>query len=171
MEREPISKTLSRFKPEKFVFVISQDENGPCGMVAAWETRVSSNPPLYAVSLSKKGNTYKVIQKSKKFVIAVPNKALEKEVCYFGSNHGDEVDKFKETNIEMEKAEKIKVPLIKKATFNFECKLVKEVEVGDHVLIIGEVIVAHYNKGEKILLNYGKVGGERHFIEMPTKPK
>ena len=128
-------------------------------------------PPLYAVSLSKKGNTYNVIQKSKEFVIAVPNNELEKEVLYFGTTHGSEVDKFRETNLEIEKAEKINVPLIKKATLNFECKLIKEVDVGDHVLVIGEVVAAHHSEGKKILLNYGKVNGERYFLEMPTKPE
>ena len=59
MEETDIQKTLSNFKPETCVFVLSIDQNNqPSGMVAGWQTRCSGDPPLFAVSLSKKRNTH-----------------------------------------------------------------------------------------------------------------
>ena len=45
-------------------------------MIAGWCMKCSLEPPMYAVSLSKKGNTRRLISKSEEFIIAVPNKTL-----------------------------------------------------------------------------------------------
>lgn len=157
---------LSKFKPKSCVFVISVDESGkPSGMIAAWHMQCSVDPALFAVSLSKGGNTHKLIQQSKEFVVAVANKELETAVVLFGSTHGYEIDKFSESGIETDVAEFIKSPLIKKATLNFECELFKEVECGDHFIFIGKVLAGYYNEGKKVLFNTGKVNGKRMFEE------
>ncbi|MCK5629775.1 MAG: flavin reductase family protein, partial [Nanoarchaeota archaeon] len=122
-------------------------------------------PPLFAVSLSKKGYTHKLIQQSKEFVIAVPNKELEESLLLFGSKHGNEFDKFAESKIETAKAEFIKSPLIKNATINFECELFKEVDSGDHIIFIGKIVASYLDKDKKVLLNMKKADGKRVFEE------
>ncbi|MFC1627052.1 flavin reductase family protein [Patescibacteria group bacterium] len=167
MKQVSTKEAFSKFKPESCVFVISVDSSGcPSGMVAGYNMKCSTTPPLFAVSLWKEGYTHKLIQQSKEFVVAVPNKELEKEVNYFGSTHGNEVDKFAETGIETAKAKLVKPPLIKNATINFECKLFKEVDSGDHIMFIGEIVASYINKDKKILLNMEKVDGKRTFKEL-----
>jgi len=162
----PISTAFSKFKPENVVFVISVDKNNkPSGMVAGWNMKCSFDPPLFAVSLQKVGHTHKLIRESKEFVIAVPNKELEKELLFFGTTSGKEVDKFKETGIKTEKAKYIKSPLIKDATINFECKLEREVDSGDHIIFIGRALASYINEGKKVLLNVGTSEGKRVFKE------
>jgi len=157
---------LKAFRPESCVFVISVEKDGhPSGMVAGWNMRCSNEPPLFAVSLWKEGYTHKLVQYSKEFVVAVPNRSLVKEVEYFGSHHGNEVDKFAETKIETAKASKVRPPLLKNATINYECELVKEVYSGDHIIFIGKVVAAHINQDKKVLLNMGKSKGKRVFQE------
>ncbi len=154
------------FKPESCVFVISVDGNGhPSGMVAGWHMKCSWEPPLFAVSLSRKGYTHRLIQKSKEFTIAVPNKSLEAAVEFFGATHGNEVDKFAVTGIATIPAQKIRPPLIRDATINLECILQQEVPAGDHILFIGQVVAAYINPGRKILLNMGRQNGKRIFQE------
>ncbi|MFA5189055.1 MAG: flavin reductase family protein [Patescibacteria group bacterium] len=167
MKESNINDAFEALKPETCIFVISIDENGrPSGMINAWHMKVSREPGLFAVSLSKNGYTHKLIQQSKEFVVAVPNKELEKEVLYFGTTHGNEVDKFKETGLETEKAKFIKSPLIKKATINFECALEKEVDAGDHIIFIGKILASYVNSDKKVLLNMKKVDGKRIFQEL-----
>ena len=157
---------FSKFKPESVVFVISVDKKGkPSGMAAGWFMKCSSDPPMLAVGLSKKRYTYKLIEESKEFVIAVPNKGLEKEILLFGTTHGDEVDKFKETGIEIEKSKFIKSPLIKNATINFECKLEKEVDAGDHVILIGRVLASYVDEKKKVLMNMKRIEDKWEFQE------
>jgi len=166
MKQIPIKEAFDEFKPENVVFVISIDKKGkPSGMIAGWEMKCSTDPFLFAVSLSKKRNTHKLIEKSKEFVIAIPNKGLEKELLFFGSVSGKDIDKFKETKLKTVKAKYIKTPLIKDATINFECILVKSVNVGDHIMFIGKVLAAHINKNKKVLLNMGKKYEARIFKE------
>jgi flavin reductase (DIM6/NTAB) family NADH-FMN oxidoreductase RutF len=163
MEEISIKEAYNKFKPESCVFVISVDELGKANeMIAGWNIKCSNDPPLFAVSLSKRGNTHKLIRKSKEFVIAVPNKSLIKEVEFFGSHHGNEVDKFEETKIETVKSKFVKSPLIKNATINFECKLNKEIDAGDHIILIGEVLISYANKNARgVLFNLGKIDGKR----------
>jgi len=166
MKKVTVKESFIKFMPESCVFVVSVDENGkPSGMIAGWNMKCSGIPPLFAVALSKNGYTHKLIQQSKEFVIAVPNKELEKSLLLFGTTHGNEIDKFIESKIETEKAEFIKSPLIKNATINFECKLVQEIDPGDHIIFIGEILASYINKDKKVLLNMGRKNKERVFKE------
>jgi flavin reductase (DIM6/NTAB) family NADH-FMN oxidoreductase RutF len=167
MKKVSIQEAFDKFKPESCVFVISVDKKGkPNGMIAGWKTRCSWEPPLFAVSLSKEGNTHRLIRQSREFVVAVPNKGLEKEVRFFGSRNGAKIDKFLATGIETEKAKFIKSPLVRRATINFECKLQKEVNCGDHVMFIGRIVAVYVNKNKKILFNLGINKGKMAFKEV-----
>jgi flavin reductase (DIM6/NTAB) family NADH-FMN oxidoreductase RutF len=166
MKRVSLQEAFDKFHPESCVFVISVDKNGkPSGMIAGWNMKCSKTPPLFAVSLWNQGHTHKLIRQSQEFVIAVPNKQLESELNLFGSVHGDEVDKFKETGIETEKAEFLKSPLLKGATINFECRLEREVEAGDHIIFIGRILASYADNEKKVLLNVRKVNGNYVFEE------
>lgn len=166
MKEVSADEAFDKFKPESCVFVISVDKQGkPSGMIAGWNMKCSSEPPMFTVSLWKGGYTHKLIQESKEFVIAVPNKKLVKELEYFGSHHGDKVDKFKESEIEIAKSKFVKSPLLKNATINLECKLETEIKAGDHIIFVGKILAAYTNPTEKVLLNMKKVNGKRVFEE------
>ncbi len=159
-------EAFNRFKPESCVLVISVDASGrPSGMVAGWNMKCSWEPPLFAVALSKSGYTHRLIRESKEFVIAVPNKGLQPVVEFFGSTHGNEVDKFAATGVATTPARHIRSPLITDATINMECVLEQEVDSGDHLIFIGRVVAAYLNEGKKVLLNMGRQNGKRIFEE------
>jgi flavin reductase (DIM6/NTAB) family NADH-FMN oxidoreductase RutF len=126
---------------------------------------------MLAVALSKEGYTHKLIQEVKEFVIAVPNKKLQKYINVFGTKHGNKINKFGITKIPTTKAKFIKVPLLKEATVNFECKLEKKIEAGDHFIFIGRILAAYINEKEGVLLNMGKRKGKRIFKEFESVSK
>ena len=76
---------------------------------------------------------------------------LEKEMIYCGVHSGKNVDKFKETGLTKEECSKINCPKIKEALGYFECKVVKEITTGDHVIFVGEVLFSKLNKKGKRL--------------------
>jgi flavin reductase (DIM6/NTAB) family NADH-FMN oxidoreductase RutF len=161
-------EAFNRFKPESVVFVISYDNlnNRPSGMVAGWSMKCSSDPFMMAVAIWKENYTYRLISDVKEFVVAVPNKGMEKYIGIFGTKHGNEFNKFAESKILTEKAKCLdKVPLLSEATINFECKLVSTTIAGDHAIYVGEILTAHVNEDKGILLNMGKDVGKRVFQE------
>jgi flavin reductase (DIM6/NTAB) family NADH-FMN oxidoreductase RutF len=166
MQKISPSKAIYDAKPDKPVFVISSDNKKPNGMICSWWSKISDDPAVVAVSLWKKGNTHKLILKSKEFVVAVPNRSLEKDLMFFGSNHGHKIDKFKETKIETEKAKFVGVPLLKKATYNFECKLVKSFVFGEMIVFFGKVVAAYNNPEKKVLIHTKTINEKRVFEEI-----
>jgi flavin reductase (DIM6/NTAB) family NADH-FMN oxidoreductase RutF len=157
---------FDHLKPESLIFVLSVEKDGrPSGMIAAWSMKVSFSPRLFAISVGKTRHTLTLIQQSKEFVVAVANKKLEQYIDVFGGMTGAKVDKFALTKIKTRPAKLLKTPLLLEATVNLECKVFKEIEAGDHFIFVGEIVAAHVNEGEKVLLNKGKVDGKRVFEE------
>lgn len=107
-------------------------------MAASWVFPLSMVPPLFGVSIAKKRYSYELIQKAGAFGINIPGPELEKVMLVCGRKSGKDSDKFKETSLTKEKGER--VVLIKECSASIECKVVREIEAGDHVLFVGEVI-------------------------------
>jgi len=167
MKQTETSKTLKSLKPERVIFVLAYDRknNRPSGMVCGWSTICSSDPNMMAVCLWKKGYTHTLIQDTKEFVVAIPNKGLEEAIHFFGENHGDKIDKFALSKVKTCAAKFVNVPLLTDATMNFECKVEKEVDSGDHILFIGNVVASWVNEDKKVLINMGKNDKDRIFRE------
>jgi flavin reductase (DIM6/NTAB) family NADH-FMN oxidoreductase RutF len=80
-------------------------------------------------------------------VVNAVDENLMEAVRVCGEKSGREVDKFKLAKLTPEKGAKVSAPLIMESPVSIECKVVKEVEVGDHVWFIGEVLAAHVREG------------------------
>ena len=151
-----ISYGLSNLtKPGNVVLVVSIDKAGKANLMpAGWQMRTSFNPPMFAVSIGKTRYTHRLISEQKEFVVAYPGEGMENVIEFCGSCSGKNVDKFKECEIKTEKAKFVSPPLLQDARANFECKLIKSLETGDHTIFVGQVVAAYENKDKKkILLN------------------
>ena len=67
----------------------------------------------------------------------------------------DKVSALKEMGFEFYKAQRINSLMIKGAVLNIECKLYKEITLGDHITFVGEVVEAS-NNPDKVPLAYHK---------------
>lgn len=131
------------------VAVVSASYGGSeSAMPASWCTPVSRDPPIVAVAISPKRYTYELIKASKEFAISVFDYRYLKEVNYLGSVSGRRVpDKVLKSGLTKVAGRVVKAPVFKEASGVLECKLYKDIEAGDHNLVVGEVVVA-YAKGE-----------------------
>lgn len=143
--------TLSN--PLQTILLTSRASGKDNVMTLDWHMPLSFQPMMYAVSIGKTRFSLNLIRKSKIFVINFMSKDFEKEILYCGRHSGKNFDKFKETGLEKEKAKKINCPRIKQALGYLECKVEKEIEVGDHVLFIARVIHAELKKQDKRLFH------------------
>lgn len=118
-----------------------------------WHTPLSFSPMMYAISVGKTRYSLGLIRKSKVFVVNFMSKDYEKEILFCGRQSGKDYDKFATTGLTKEEAEKIDCPRIKKALGFLECKVVKKIEVGDHILFIAEVVNSGLKKKGKRLFH------------------
>ncbi|MBI4163221.1 MAG: flavin reductase family protein [Candidatus Aenigmarchaeota archaeon] len=136
--------------------------NGPHGhniMATEWTHQLSYEPGLIAVCLRPEHATTANIRKTKVFGanICADNQNVVSSVS--GNNSGKEVDKIKMLEglgVQFYKGKKIDVLMVKDTAANFECKVVKEIELGDHIMFVGEVVHISVTDKEPIVLSQGK---------------
>jgi len=134
--------------PMQTILVTSVDSKGNSNiMTVAWHTPISSKPPLYGIAIAPKRYTHKLITETKEFALNFVSFHQIDQAHFCGTKSGHTIDKSKEANLTLTPAEHIKAPLIKESYAHLECKLHDAILIGDHSLIIGEVV--HIQKNEE----------------------
>ncbi len=165
------------WRTRKFVSNIGLiTSNGPHGqniMAAEWTNHVSYKPSLMAVHLGFQKATVENIKESKEFGISIASQQQNVVSSVSGQSSAKNVDKIavlKELGIaEFYDAKKINVLMVKDAAMNAECKLIKAIELGDHVMFVGEVLELSAIEEKKPLLYFG--GNYRKIGEQIQKPE
>lgn len=108
----------------------------------SFNTPISFIPPIFSFSCNPAHDTWRNIQENQEFVANIVGEdfgplmqILEKDFPY-------EVSEIKEAGLTEIKSTRVKPPRIKEAYAWLECKVIHSVELGDHVFIAGEVLVA-----------------------------
>lgn len=145
MQKEvPFQIAIESRYPEQIAIAVARDAQGKYNPVTiGWVMPTSLQPPLLALSLGKTRYTSEAIRRSREFVLAYASEAQANEAKFFGSHTGRETDKFAMVRCATEKAHRIDGRLLTDAVANFECRLVHELETGDHVIFVGEVVCSH----------------------------
>lgn len=107
----------------------------------------SGKPTLVGVGIAPTRYSFDLVRQSREYVVNVVDGKLMEAVRICGEKSGREVDKFELAKLTPVRGVKVKAPLIQESPVNIECKVVKEVKVGDHVWFIGEVLAAHIREG------------------------
>lgn len=140
MLKESKKNKFYHFYPN-IVCVVMVEFNGKVNaMPVAWSTGISSNPRYFMVSISKKRYTYELLSKSKKFSVNFLEWKYLDLVNKLGEYSGKEIDKIKEFNIPISKGKNEGIYYIPISYAVYECNLIKDEELGDHNLIVGEII-------------------------------
>jgi flavin reductase (DIM6/NTAB) family NADH-FMN oxidoreductase RutF len=148
MKKEvPVSKGLRQF-PIRPVYLLSSEYKGKRNIITiGMFAYFSGKPTLVGVGIASSRYSFDLIRQSGEYVVNAVDKKLMEAVCVCGEKSGREVDKFELAKLTPEKGVKVNAPLIKESPVSIECKVVKEVEAGDHVWFIGEVLAAHVREG------------------------
>jgi flavin reductase (DIM6/NTAB) family NADH-FMN oxidoreductase RutF len=124
----------------------------------AWVARVVSKPPTVSISVRPSRYSYQFIEESREYVINVPFSNQAREMDFCGTRTGSKLDKWKELGLTKEEPSKVKVPLIKEFPINIECKVIKRIEIGTHVIYLGEVLAVNI---EENLVKNGSLNPEK----------
>lgn len=130
--------------PLPVVMVSAADKEGRDDIITvAWAGTVCTNPPMVSISIRPERYSYHMIRETGEFVINLTTEELAFATDYCGVKSGRDVDKFKETGLTREKAEKVKAPMIAEAPVSIECKVKEIRELGSHHMFIAQVVAVH----------------------------
>lgn len=130
--------------PLPVVMVSAADKESRDDIITvAWAGTVCTNPPMVSISIRPERYSYHMIRETGEFVINLTTEELAFATDYCGVKSGRDVDKFKETGLTREKAEKVKAPMIAEAPVSIECKVKEIRELGSHHMFIAQVAAVH----------------------------
>ncbi len=134
--------------PRPVVVVTSMCPNGRGNaMACAWVTPISEEPPILGIAVAKENYTCECIKFSKEYAVNILPADLYEKVWFFGSRSGRDVDKLRESGLKIGKAKVISAPIIEESLGIIEAKVSKEVEVGECILFLGDVVAAYVKEG------------------------
>jgi len=153
--------------------ITSEGQYGSNIMACEWTHHISYSPGLIAVCIHARDATAENIKETKEFGVNICSTEQSVMSSVSGTNTGKSVDKIKvleELGFKFYKAKKIKTLMVKDAVINVECKLFKEILLGDHIMFIGEVVEASLNKNKDPLVYHkGKYWNVGKIIEKPPE--
>lgn len=124
------------------LYIISSSYEGKkSGCVANTLNQITSVPEKMSVTLNKNNFTTSIIEKSGYFTAVVLSKNVDMSMIgTFGFKSGKDEDKFKDITYG---TDNFNLPYpMENVTARFTCKVVKTVDVGTHVMFIGELVEA-----------------------------
>jgi flavin reductase (DIM6/NTAB) family NADH-FMN oxidoreductase RutF len=128
------------------------DERAGC--LVGFATQASIDPPRFLVGLSDKNHTYRVAQDADRLAVHVLDRDDRHLAELFGSETGDEVDKFARGRWQDGPGG---VPLLDDAPAWFVGRVLSRHPLGDHVAFLVEPEAAHVRDGVLSLLTFAAV--------------
>lgn len=140
MQKRQLGPCVTFFpQPTTLVSTVGSDGRNNV-MTASWAGIVSKTPPTLAISLNKGRKSYRNIRETGDFVVNMVPSSLAVEADYCGLRSGFDDDKFERAGFTAAQAQKVKSPLVEQCPLNVECLFVREVEIGDYFLVLGEIL-------------------------------
>lgn len=124
-------------------------------MTVAWCGIAAQTPPAIAVAIRKQRHTLKGIDAQGTFSVNVPSADLMKKVDYCGTYSGDKKDK--SAVFATARGKLTDSPLVVECPLNLECKVIHRLDLGSHMLVVGEIVETHVRRdcldetGKKVL--------------------
>ncbi len=108
----------------------------------SFNTPISFSPPIFAIASQPGHDTWRNIRETKEFVINFIGEDMGDKIHILERDFPYEVSEIKEAGLTEMPSKKVKPPRIAEAYAWLECRLYDARELGDHVLIAGEVLLA-----------------------------
>ena len=134
--------------PRPVVLVTCCDPAGnPNVLTVAWHTPLSHTPALLGISIDQQHYSHKLILESGEFAVNVVGQAFRSAVEVCGNCSGKDTDKISKAGLVLLPAHCIRPPLLAGALAHLECIVVDQVNAGDHIFLVGEILSAEAQTG------------------------
>lgn len=116
-------------------------------ITVSWTGTVCTNPPLCYISLRKERLSHEIISREREFVINLSSEAMARATDWCGVKSGRDFDKFKECGLTVEKASRVKAPIVAESPVAIECRVMDIRELGSHDMFLAEVLSVSVDEG------------------------
>jgi flavin reductase (DIM6/NTAB) family NADH-FMN oxidoreductase RutF len=144
MKEIDLNTAIELGSPYPYTLVVTVDkQNKPNVMGLSWWTFTCLQPPMIAISVGHPRYTHECLEECREFVLCFPSEEQAKAAWLCATKTGRKVDKFAEAKLTAMPSKVVKPPIINGSTVAYECKVVNQMECGDHTLYNGEVVAIH----------------------------
>lgn len=148
-------KTVLRWFTYGLYVVTSRNGETTGAITANWLSQASFDPPLVMVSVEKDSHSLPVIRESGLFSVNVLESGQRRLAGHFGKKTAKVGDKL--TDIEHYESES-GLPILNDAIGYVVCKVTDEMDAGDSVVVLGEVIEAAVHREDAEPLTMREAG-------------
>ncbi|MDI6825590.1 MAG: flavin reductase family protein [Candidatus Aenigmarchaeota archaeon] len=140
----PLSNAYKLLSPRIVVLVTTVDEKGRINAAPfSFCGPISIDPPMLSIGVRKFQHTYQNIKKTGEFVVNLVTEEFAQKAIDCEKAYPQGVNELEKVMLHWCDSEKVKPPRIKEAKIHLECKLRNEIETGDHIMMVGEIVVAN----------------------------
>ena len=130
--------------PFPYVLAVTLDKRDRPNIIGlSWWMFTSWDPLMIAIAVGHERYSHECLEHHKEFVLCFPSEGQEKDAWICGTKSARNVDKFQETEFRPVHSDIVKPPVIEGSTVAYECRVVKQVETGDHTMYIANVVAIH----------------------------
>lgn len=150
-------RTCAKFPTGVTIVTVLDAEGSPHGMTASSFTSVSLDPPLVLVCVDHRASVLAHLRRAQHIginVLSEDQQPLSEHFARRGHDRFGAVEWY---------AGHGGVPLIPGALARFECSIHRMIDVGDHTILIAEVLGVEHSDGRPLVYfgsGYRKLGGE-----------
>lgn len=142
--REAQAQAQVLTSPAPFGLIACTTVSGCDNLTAvSWWTYLSNQPPMLAVSLSQHSFSRDCIKQNREFTLSVVDQSLTQAALQCGKYSGRTVDKVKKFQVEMTQSMLVKPGFVSKSRVSFECRVIQDMQTGDHTLFVAEILQIH----------------------------
>lgn len=168
IDRKALRNAFGSYMTGVTVITAITDDGKPVGFTANSFTSVSLDPPLLLVCPAKTLSSFDVFANCKYFTVNILSEDQQDVSNIFA---GSKEDRFNQIKWH---ADEQGSPVIEGALTHFSCKTDRNLEAGDHHLLVGEVLDFKANEGRGLGYasgGYFSLGLEREAAEVSTQEK
>ena len=174
-ERDAYRLMISAFVPRPIAFVSTRSRTGVDNCAPfSYSMGVSSHPMVLAVSVGDRDgrpkDTARNILDTREFVVNIVTEAIAEKMNIASGDFAATVSEFDEAGLTRAPSEAVRAPRIAESPVNFECRLIRAVQVADNTVFFGEALRLHVD--ESVLADglvdigklrpIGRLGGPRY---------
>lgn len=152
------------------VYIVSTSADGKAGgCVINTLSQVTSSPARLSIALNKNNYTLKLIETSGNFSAVVLSEDVDMDLIRrFGFQSGRDADKF--DGIPQKKDSFSNPYPTEGIAAHFSCRVISMLDVGTHVILIGEVTEAEVAETDAPVLTYANYHLKKNGVTPPTAP-